>query len=164
MGGIATRQGSSFKAFWHDVCWSCHFEQAHCPWPLLFFWLFVADTQLACSSFILLSRKIQIPSLFIVCCYAIFDERKMEHNISGILSWQLELQYAAETNALQPPHQYVPWVVVDGQPLYEVCFRSHYYVWDFSLPLLLPSRSSYDYLYCWWLVPVVQYLQLIIYL
>ncbi|KAJ0013421.1 hypothetical protein Pint_20541 [Pistacia integerrima] len=32
---------------------------------------------------------------------------------------QLELHYAAETNSLEPPHQYVPWVVVDGQPLYE---------------------------------------------
>ena len=38
---------------------------------------------------------------------------------------QLQLQYAAETSALEPPHKYVPWVVVDGQPLYEVrllCF------------------------------------------
>lgn len=44
-----------------------------------------------------------------------------------LISMQLELQYAAETNNLQPPHKYVPWVVVDGQPIYEVCFSQYFH-------------------------------------
>ncbi|XP_010521972.1 PREDICTED: gamma-interferon-inducible lysosomal thiol reductase-like [Tarenaya hassleriana] len=47
------------------------------------------------------------------------NSKPMDDCLSSGHGIELELQYAAETNALQPPHKYVPWVVVDGQPLYE---------------------------------------------
>lgn len=47
------------------------------------------------------------------------DSKLVSDCYAGGRGKELELKYAAETNALQPPHQYVPWVVVDGKPLYE---------------------------------------------
>ncbi|KAJ6831067.1 uncharacterized protein M6B38_350145 [Iris pallida] len=50
---------------------------------------------------------------------------------------KLELQFAAQTAALQPPHTYVPWVVVDGQPLYDDYTNFEAYIckaYDGSLP------------------------------
>ncbi|XP_011024903.1 PREDICTED: gamma-interferon-inducible lysosomal thiol reductase, partial [Populus euphratica] len=48
----------------------------------------------------------------------------------------LELKYAAETNAPEPPHNYVPWVVVDGQPLYEITWWNSgitlFFFWDYE--------------------------------
>lgn len=39
--------------------------------------------------------------------------------IKGDQGKELILQYAGKTASLEPPHKYVPWVVVDGQPLYD---------------------------------------------
>ncbi|OEL29560.1 Gamma-interferon-inducible lysosomal thiol reductase [Dichanthelium oligosanthes] len=38
---------------------------------------------------------------------------------NGGQGYKLDLKYANQTDALVPPHRYVPWVVVDGQPLLE---------------------------------------------
>ncbi|GAA0166133.1 reductase [Lithospermum erythrorhizon] len=48
------------------------------------------------------------------------DDKPITDCVESEKGLQLDLKYAAETTALQPPHTYVPWVVVDGQPLYEV--------------------------------------------
>ena len=34
---------------------------------------------------------------------------------------QIEQNYAKETAQLNPPHRFVPWVVVNNQALQEVC-------------------------------------------
>ncbi|KAK6927133.1 Gamma interferon inducible lysosomal thiol reductase GILT [Dillenia turbinata] len=48
-----------------------------------------------------------------------FDPKPISDCYASGYGLELELQYANETNSLEPPHQYVPWVVVNGEPLYE---------------------------------------------
>ncbi|KAI8523525.1 hypothetical protein RHMOL_Rhmol13G0081000 [Rhododendron molle] len=55
---------------------------------------------------------------------------------------ELELQYAAETNTLQPPHEYVPWVVVDGQPLYDDYENFISYICEAYKGTTLPNACS----------------------
>ncbi|XP_074267823.1 gamma-interferon-responsive lysosomal thiol protein [Silene latifolia] len=47
------------------------------------------------------------------------DQKPVMECYSSGQGKELVLKYGAETNALEPPKRYVPWVVVDGQPLYE---------------------------------------------
>jgi interferon gamma-inducible protein 30 len=55
---------------------------------------------------------------------------------------ELELQYAGETNTLQPPHEYVPWVVVDGQPLYDDYENFTSYICEAYKGAILPNTCS----------------------
>ncbi|KAG8096372.1 hypothetical protein GUJ93_ZPchr0013g34501 [Zizania palustris] len=47
------------------------------------------------------------------------DPKHVTDCYKGERGHKLALKYGRQTDALQPPHKYVPWVVVDGQPLYD---------------------------------------------
>ena len=47
------------------------------------------------------------------------DSHAVLECFSGEHGKKLDLHYASKTDSLEPPHKYVPWVVVDGEPLYE---------------------------------------------
>ncbi|KAF5182534.1 Gamma-interferon-responsive lysosomal thiol protein [Thalictrum thalictroides] len=48
-----------------------------------------------------------------------FDSTPVMDCKNGPKGLELILRYANETNSLKPPHEFVPWVVVDGKPLRE---------------------------------------------
>ncbi|KAF9596682.1 hypothetical protein IFM89_012881 [Coptis chinensis] len=47
------------------------------------------------------------------------NSKPIEACYNSGLGKQLDLRYAKETNELQPPHHYVPWVTVNGEPLHD---------------------------------------------
>lgn len=56
-------------------------------------------------------------------CFDRFDDLDSQFVLNctaGAHGKQLEYEYGAQTDALVPPHQYVPWVLVNGLPLYDV--------------------------------------------
>lgn len=42
----------------------------------------------------------------------------MDACYTGDLGHELELMYANETDSLNPPHQYTPWVTINGKVFY----------------------------------------------
>ena len=40
---------------------------------------------------------------------------KIESCYTGDLGYELEVMYAEETSELKPPHEYVPWVTINGK-------------------------------------------------
>ncbi|XP_022154904.1 gamma-interferon-inducible lysosomal thiol reductase-like [Momordica charantia] len=67
------------------------------------------------------------------------DPKPINDCYSTDLGNKLELKYAAETDNLQPPHNYVPWVVVDGKPLYEDYENFINYICEAYRGPILPS-------------------------
>ncbi|KAG6523389.1 hypothetical protein ZIOFF_013246 [Zingiber officinale] len=57
-----------------------------------------------------------------------FDSKSVIDCYNSGCGIKLELQYKAKTEALQPPHLYVPWVVVNGKPLYEDYENFEHYI------------------------------------
>ncbi|XP_047333521.1 gamma-interferon-responsive lysosomal thiol protein [Impatiens glandulifera] len=55
---------------------------------------------------------------------------------------ELQLAYADETSALEPPHQYVPWVVVNGNPLFEDFENFMIYICEAYTGTYTPSACS----------------------
>ncbi|XP_042456031.1 gamma-interferon-responsive lysosomal thiol protein-like [Zingiber officinale] len=57
-----------------------------------------------------------------------FDSKSVIDCYNSGCGIKLELQYKTKTEALQPPHLYVPWVVVNGKPLYEDYENFEHYI------------------------------------
>ncbi|KAL3530926.1 hypothetical protein ACH5RR_010248 [Cinchona calisaya] len=47
------------------------------------------------------------------------DQKPVSNCYASGRGKELELGYARDTNDLRPPHTYVPWVTVNGEPLYD---------------------------------------------
>ncbi|XP_002528051.2 gamma-interferon-responsive lysosomal thiol protein [Ricinus communis] len=76
------------------------------------------------------AEKLKLPSQRIKDCY--------DTGLGG----QLLLQFGNKTNHLKPPHQYVPWVVVNGTPLLVEYENFVYYVCKAYRGKLLPKACS----------------------
>ena len=46
------------------------------------------------------------------------DWSKISSCYQGSFGHQLELEYANETASLNPPHEYTPWVTINGKVIY----------------------------------------------
>ncbi|KAL9241229.1 hypothetical protein vseg_015361 [Gypsophila vaccaria] len=84
-------------------------------------------------------------------CFSVsnLDVQSVKECTFGPHGKELDLKYAAATDALKPPHEYVPWVVVDGEPLYEDFENFTSYVckaYKGTLPSACSGESSGNFL------------------